>query len=320
MKSSFLIFKNHLINFSSFNTHKILMFPSKNESESQMKTVINVRQADDDALYENGNFKYTTLINRSDSETSSFRETDEFLNGRASTNFLNSNKMVQSSSDQKIPDMDKEQQYVYVNKNGFAVKSQLSPSKTVSQDKKHRIAEPKPLICTDLLLEVYKTSKENLIQDEHKLNQDRQSGRSVPVNEQDPSLASLNLSSNSLVQRDQSGNVIINTNLAIQEPSSEFNSDHVKYINLVSLLCCWCFPLTGLLGIFFARKTKNYYENRDLNRAKKYLNRAEWMLILTFFFGCTLIAILFAVMEFYWFKVSSNKLSPNRNLPGALLH
>ncbi|RNA21710.1 hypothetical protein BpHYR1_004785 [Brachionus plicatilis] len=297
------------------------MFPSNSDSRDQMKTVINVRQADDDALYENGNFKYTTLVNQSDSELGNCRDTDEFVNQKIGSNFLNASKMVKSSSDQKIPDMEKTQQYVYVNKNGFAVKSDVSPAKPAPTDKKQK-ADPKSLICTDLLLEVYKTNKENLTKEENMLNfnQDRQSGRSVPTNDRDPSLASLNLSSNSLVQRDQTGNVIINTSLAIQEPSSEFNSDHVKYINLVSVICCWCFPLTGLLGIFFARKTKRYFENRDLNRAKKYLNRAEWMLILTFFFGCTLIAILFALMEFYWFKAGSDKVSVNRHLSGTLFH
>lgn len=298
------------------------MSQNNKESESQMKTVINIRQADDDSLYEDGNFKYTALVNRSDSEIGSVQETDEFLNSNKQSDFLNPRKIVKSSSDQKIPDVNKNQQYIYVNKNGYAIKSQVSPSKTNSNSKKQKATEPKPLICTDLLLDVYKTSKENLTTDDKKLNyhQDCQSGRSVPTNEQDPSLASLNLSSNSMVQRDHTGNLIINTSLAIQEPSSEFNSDHVKYINLVSVICCWCFPLTGLLSIFFARKTKNYFENRDLIRAKKYLNRAEWMLILTFFFGCTLIAILFALMEFYWFKGNQDKMSANRIITGALFH
>lgn len=298
------------------------MIQNNQVAETQMKKVINIRQADDDTSYENANFKYTNLVNRSDSEIDIVQETDKFLNSNMPSDFLNPRKIVKSSSDQKIPDLDKNQQFIYVNKNGFAIKSQVSPSKSNFNSKKQKATDPKPLICTDLLLDVYKTSKDNLTMDDKKLNlyQDCQSGRSVPTNEQDPSLASLNLSSNSMVQRDQTGNLIINTSLAIQEPSSEFNSDHVKYINLVSVICCWCFPFTGLLSIFFARKTKNYFENRDLIRAKKYLNRAEWMLILTFFFGCTMIAILFALMEFYWFKVNPEKMSTNRIFTGTLFH
>ncbi|CAF0763446.1 unnamed protein product [Brachionus calyciflorus] len=301
------------------------MFPSSNEI-NQAKSPAQIRQADDDSLYENGNYKYTTLINRSDSDVSSQKEDDEFVNNKIDQKYLSENKMVKSSSDQKIPETAKNQQYIYVNKNGLPIQSRVIPSKTSNNEKSKTNSNPAPLVCTDLLLEVYKTNKENLTSDERKLKsdnisgQDCQSGRSVPNHELDPSLASLNLSSSSLVQRDANGNIIINTSLAIQEPCSDFNSDHVKYINLFSILCCWCFPITGILGIFFARLTKKYYEMRDIAKAKKNLNRAEWMLMLTFFFGCTIIAVLFALMEFYWFKTGPNSESVNRRISGNIFH
>jgi hypothetical protein len=131
--------------------------------------------------------------------------------------------------------------------------------------------------------------------------------RSVPTHNR--SLNSLNLSpDNSIMQRDMRGNVFINTNMAVSEPNNlDISYDHVKYINIFSILCCWCFPITGILSIVYARLTKKYFNSRDLTRAKKYLDRSEWFLILTFFFGFTLISIGFCILEFYWFKIDTSK-------------
>lgn len=125
------------------------------------------------------------------------------------------------------------------------------------------------------------------------------------------SISSMDLSHNDkpLFTRDSQGNVY--TNLNIQEnnnnsPQVSITHDHVKYINLFAILCCWCFPITGLLTIFFARKTRHFFDDNDLIRAKWYLNRAEWMLLLTFFFGLTIIATVFAFLEAYWFKSHSS--------------
>lgn len=117
-----------------------------------------------------------------------------------------------------------------------------------------------------------------------------------------------------LLTRDLHGNVYTNLNFADADSDAEAASrelvitpDHVKYVNLFSILCCWCFPLTGLLSIFFARKTKRYYDANEMIRAKWYLNRAEWMLLLTFFFGLTLIATGFALFEVFWFNSHHTK-------------
>ena len=76
------------------------------------------------------------------------------------------------------------------------------------------------------------------------------------------------------------------------DDDTEITKDHIKYINLFSILCCWCFPITGLIGIFYAILTRKYYNKSDLRQAKKFLRKSEWCLILTFLFGM-LIFILF---------------------------
>ena len=93
----------------------------------------------------------------------------------------------------------------------------------------------------------------------------------------------------------------INTSLAIEEPNIEITYDHVKYINIFSILFCWCFPFTGIVSIIYARLTAKHYKLRDLNKASAYLKRSEWMLIATFFFGFTLISIFFTYMQHYVF-------------------
>lgn len=133
--------------------------------------------------------------------------------------------------------------------------------------------------------------------------------RSVPIHELILSISSINLSNNkennSLMHRDSNGNIY--TNLNIQEPDSiEVQADHVKYINIFSILCCFCFPLTGIISIIFARLTKKYYTSKDMIRAKYYLNKAEWMLLLTFFCGLTIIGVVLGFLEAFWFKSNSS--------------
>merc|ERR1712127_113361 len=125
-------------------------------------------------------------------------------------------------------------------------------------------------------------------------------------------------SEKSLVHTDaSSGKCKINSKVAVDEQQMRhdkksnckgngnepvINNDHVKYINLFSVLCCWCFPITGCAAIIFSRKTRRYYDQQDMQRAKKYLVKSEWMLILTIFFGCTIVGLLFGFFETYLFK------------------
>jgi len=261
---------------------------------------------------EEGTFKYTALINRSPSVYTNEEEAS------VDENHLNSeksSKMVKSDSDQKLPDSTRDS-YIYVNKNGFPVQSKVLSPNIVINDSKHAIGfnnEQNPLMCTNLLLEMYKNNKDNLTSNAKNLenhlnpNSDQLSvNRSVPNHDCNSSMSSVNISSNnSLVRRDSNGNIQINTNLTIQEPTVDINYDHIKYVNIFSIMCCWCFPITGILSIFYSRLTKRYYEMRDMEKAKKYLGKSEWMLLLTFFFGFTIIAIVFALMEAFLFKTNT---------------
>ena len=270
------------------------------------------------------NFKYVSLSNGAESiysNDSKLEEIDE-----------------QKNTDQKLPDTASKQKssgFYYVNKSGFvqsvkpksmkfSEKNTTTTTTTAIQSKTDQKANQ--LICTNLILEVYKNNKDAKV-DEKRVSIDqalsqeavachRSENRSVP-DEMHPcnSFSTLNASSaGSLMERDNSGNILINTNLTIEEPYIEISHDHVKYINLFSILCCWCFPITGLVALFYSRLTKKYYDMRDMPRAKKFLNRSEWMLMLTFFFGLTFIALGFAILETNLFKSANSNIFSHRNL------
>lgn len=238
--------------------------------------------------------------------------------------------------DQKLPDSSENlSSFIYVNKNGKAVKSQVLNSPTNNSNNTGRSnqqardqmvveSEKKnPLICTDFLLQSYNNKVDNVNELNLHSNQkkadantsltstDAQSiGRSVPSHNNYQSFTTLNnSSSSSLVRRDDNGNVLINTSLTIEEPNLDINYDHIKYVNLFGILCCWCFPFTGIFAVIFSRLTKMHYIKREMGKARKYLNRAEWMLMLTFFFGFTLIAIGFAVLESFYLRTADHRSS-----------
>ena len=295
-----------------------------------------------------GNFRYTQLLDRSASAYSNdndsslvensapapvvLHQQNQQQDGKNLTHlFANlDSKMVKSDSDQKIPDSGsaRDLEYYYVNKNGYSSKSSLSPPPATVCETKSK----QPTISTldtNFLLEIYINNKGVLNEEINgaKMNVNAQerlsiNNRSVPSHNMNHSNNSLNISpDNTIMQRDIHGNVIINTSMAIQEPNLDISYDHVKYINLFSILCCWCFPITGIISIVYARLTKKFFNRRDLVKAKKYLDKSEWFLILTFFFGFTLISIGFCLLEFYWFKNDTSK-SPNKvyTLPRGFLH
>lgn len=216
------------------------------------------------------------------------------------------NNTLINLDDQQLPDSNTESarnSFIYVNKNGFAVENTVSPpTKTVSkQTTKSHVSSNEPIICKDFLVEMSKLEVENKYVSG--FMQPNLPNRNVTLEENDGrSFDNSLISDNSLVSREPNGEVVINTTMTVQEQSILITNDHIKYINLFNILCCWCFPFTGIPGIFFARLTKNYYNTRDLVNAKKYLKRSEWALILTFFFGFTLIAIGFAILETYLFR------------------
>ena len=236
---------------------------------------------------------------------------------------------TKSNNDQKLPDYSKRNKenfqetndFFYVNKNGFIQSIKPSKSKKAfvknessSDTQSKNNQKTNQLICTNLILEVYKNNKEAKVEEKRVAIEEDAclSEHRVVPGEMHPcrSFSTLNESStNSLIERDIHGNIIINTNLTMEEPYIDITYDHVRYVNIFSLLCCWCFPITGIASIVFSRLTKKYYNMRNMQQAKKYLNRAEWLLMLTFFFGLTLLALIFAFLESSIFKSASHSRS-----------
>jgi hypothetical protein len=141
-------------------------------------------------------------------------------------------------------------------------------------------------IRTDLFL----VQQTNELESKHHIG-----SRSVPDSNQDNSYTSTtssliytNYNQQQQQQQHQIANIqppLVNEYENDDEDDANITKDHIKYINLFSILCCWCFPITGLIGIFYSMLTRKYYKQRDLRKAKKYLRKAEWSLILTFLFG-----------------------------------
>ena len=258
----------------------------------------------------NGNFRYQSLSSNSLSSSDTSINVDGLKTG---TNYLEPGggaKLVKSTSDQKLPDgFDRKNSFVYVNKNGQQIQAKVVQPQIQVADRKCDENRPKfkEILSSNFLVDMANAKHNYNILHNEFLSSNGQAVPDLPSR-----AASLNESNNSgLVQRENNGLTVINTSLTIQEPNVDMTRDHVKYINLFSMLCCWCFPLTGLISIMYARMTKKYFEKRDLIKAQRYLKRAEWMLIATFFFGFTLIAIGFAVLEHYLFKGGKSIRSPH---------
>lgn len=254
-------------------------------------------QSDDKYASASNEFNYQTL---GDSSTTS----DEDSEQHTAPTDLQPPKICKSGSEQKLPTMST---FAYVNKYGMATKTQISPPKRVNKISpalESTALSPKAknseMICNGILVELAKSgAKKDGYSRLVSYDSFDSTGRSVPIVES----RDLNKSdsfnekhNNSLVQQTNYG-TRINTSLTIQEPNIDITYEHVKYANLFSILCCWCFPFTGILGIIYARLTAKYYNSRDLDKARKYLKRSEWMLIATFFMGFTIIAIGFAYMQ-----------------------
>lgn len=259
-----------------------------------------------------GNYKYQSLINSSLSASEGSLNTSGTDNPRfPNPNYMQiESRMVKSTSDQKIPETSK---FIYVNKNGHAVESQMSPptSRKANENPVKYIPKGNEVVCNAFLVELAKSGTDGYTQLNsayQPLREERSNGRHVPAvgDDLDKSNNSSQLN-NSLVTHQNNGGVRINTSFAVQEPTVQITYDHVKYINIFSLLCCWCFPFTGIFSVIYARITAKYYNMRDLDKAKKYLKMSEWFLIATFFFGFTLIAAGFAYMQHVYFTELKSK-------------
>ena len=265
-----------------------------------------IRQTDDITRTESyldneyASFQYVSLANR----FSSIHNSSESLNFSSSNNkddhntsyAFSASKMRRNDSDQKLPDNNQKFQYNF-NRIGLTSQNQITPSKiNDSQESFNLNNESGQLICNNFLTMM--SNNLNEVNESNQKSSCKKLGlRSVPSQSMSYSYVSSN---NSLVQVESNQEVTINTNLTmIQDANIDITYDHIKYINLFSILCCWCFPISGLVSIYFSRMAKQYFKKRDHEKTKKYLKRSEWMLIMTFLFGFTLLAIGFAFFKIY---------------------
>ena len=79
----------------------------------------------------------------------------------------------------------------------------------------------------------------------------------------------------------------------------ELRKNYINCINIFSMLLCVICPITGLLSIYYSKKSKKYFEMKDVESTKKSLNKSEWMLIFTFFLGAIVVFALIAFLAFY---------------------
>lgn len=269
----------------------------------------------------NDGYKYQQLVDSSSNSNSesSLNLYETTHDETADPNYL-PKAIPRSSSDQKLPNASS---FIYVNKNGHAVQAQVTSPKRQYPIEKPDLSKIVPkgneMICNAFLVQLAKSNvnKENYSQLKTDYESFKDVESTVPTigNENLNKSDSLNEKSpnNSLVQQTNQG-LRINTSLAIDEPNVEITYDHVKYINIFTVLFCWCFPFTGIAGIVYARLTAKYYKLRDLNKANFYLKRSEWMLIATFFFGFTIISIGFTYLQHYVFtdlKVQTSRFGNN---------
>lgn len=204
-------------------------------------------------------------------------------------------------NDQKLPKLkqklSKNSSFIYVNKNGYAKLLQADEFKNDTIDSK-----------------INKFNKSGNEQFEIRLNTSE--NHSVPtINPNNQSISSASSSTaSSIVQTNTNGQVQINTSQMMNEEYIDIKPDHVKYISLIAILCCWCFPCTGIPAIIYSRLLNKFYTMHDMVRAKNYLLKSERFVLATFFFGFTLIALIFAVLEVYLFNPVSTNISNSSNI------
>lgn len=255
----------------------------------------------------NGEYRYQMLSNSSMSSSEGSLNLHESHDENLKTQFLEASaRIAKSLSDQKLPEA--QGHYYYVNKNGHAVKALVSPvqkEQTSVTAGMNRIVAPSGMLCNSFLVDLAKNNNNTdgytQLKSAYESYKNPKS-RNVPSSENGDSSRNDSSMNGSIVTEQVNGAVRINTNLAVEEPNIEITHDHVKYINIIAMLCCWCFPFTGIASVIYARLTSKYYTARDLTKAKFYLKRSEWLLIATFFFGFTLFALGVAFFQDYVFS------------------
>lgn len=84
--------------------------------------------------------------------------------------------------------------------------------------------------------------------------------------------------------------------------ADDLDYGHIKLVGMFAMLYCWCFPLTGIFSVIYAKLAKRQYDERNMAQAKKYLSRSQLLLFVTFVGGFLLIVLGFALLDFFYLR------------------
>jgi hypothetical protein len=120
------------------------------------------------------------------------------------------------------------------------------------------------------------------------------------------SISSLNVSSLSSKSSLSASTSIASSNftVVVQDATIDTTREHIKFMGVFSLLCCWCFPFTGLASIFYTRRTRLFYKSQDFVRARQALNTSEWLMLATVCFGVLSLSFGLLLLEVYVFHAN----------------
>jgi hypothetical protein len=99
------------------------------------------------------------------------------------------------------------------------------------------------------------------------------------------------------------GQPMINTTSMVNDSYVDLKAENIKYVNFMIWAFFWCFPFTGIPALIYSHLMRKYYRLHDMQKAKKYLEKAERLILVTFVIGFTLVALLFAILQAYVFNV-----------------
>jgi hypothetical protein len=111
------------------------------------------------------------------------------------------------------------------------------------------------------------------------------------------SVSSLNISSAS-----SKSTISNNITVIVQETSMDRTGAQIKFVSILSVLCCICFPITGIWSIFYSRKTRDLYELHEIVKARVSLSKTEYTLVVTIFLGVISLSIGLLLIELYFIR------------------
>jgi hypothetical protein len=90
--------------------------------------------------------------------------------------------------------------------------------------------------------------------------------------------------------------------------------DNLKLLNLFTYLCCFCFPVTGILSIVYSSLAKKYYKLHNWRKTRDYLKKTEYTLLFTLMLGIMSFSFIFLVFEYYIFNPTANFIDSNNQI------